>query len=152
MVGPASEESPVAGLPSPPERLLTPAQVAAIVFVDPKTVSRWARAGKLPSTCTSGGHRRFRSSDVEALLQVDRVPEQRNAAPARAAAGALVAEAVALALEAQADAAAEAVTERAAAVLVAAAAATAAAAKARDARAAATAEAALAHALVRGGV
>ena len=31
---------------APSEHLLTPAEVAALVFVDPKTVSRWATAGR----------------------------------------------------------------------------------------------------------
>ena len=53
---------------APPEHLLTPADVAALVFVDPKTVSRWASAGKISATRTLGGHRRFRESDVQALL------------------------------------------------------------------------------------
>jgi excisionase family DNA binding protein len=39
-----------------------------MAFVDPKTVSRWARAGKIPSVRTPGGHRRFRRSDVERLI------------------------------------------------------------------------------------
>jgi hypothetical protein len=30
-----------------PEALLTPAEVAALFRVDPKTVTRWAKAGKL---------------------------------------------------------------------------------------------------------
>jgi excisionase family DNA binding protein len=50
------------------EQFLTPADVAALVFVDPKTVSRWARAGKIPSTRTPGGHPRFLKADVEALM------------------------------------------------------------------------------------
>ena len=53
---------------APTEHLLTPADVAALVFVDPKTVSRWASKGKIASTRTPGGHRRFRSSDVQALM------------------------------------------------------------------------------------
>lgn len=53
---------------TPTERYLTPAGVAALVFVDPKTVSRWAKAGKIPCTCTPGGHRRFLQSDVAALM------------------------------------------------------------------------------------
>ena len=47
--------------------LLTPAAVAAVLFVDPKTVTRWARAGKIHSIRTPGGHRRYRRSDVYAL-------------------------------------------------------------------------------------
>ncbi|NUS74205.1 MAG: BldC family transcriptional regulator [Corynebacteriales bacterium] len=50
------------------ETLLTPAEVASLFRVDPKTVTRWAAAGRLPSLRTPGGHRRFRSSDVYALL------------------------------------------------------------------------------------
>jgi excisionase family DNA binding protein len=51
------------------EKLLTPAEVAALFRVDPKTVSRWAKAGKLTSIKTLGGHRRYRESDVAALLK-----------------------------------------------------------------------------------
>lgn len=40
------------------ETLLTPAEVAALFRVDPKTVTRWAKAGKLSSIRTLGGHRR----------------------------------------------------------------------------------------------
>jgi excisionase family DNA binding protein len=55
-----------------PEQLLTPAQVAALVFVDPKTVSRWASRGHIACTRTQGGHRRFRLADVEPFLPRDR--------------------------------------------------------------------------------
>jgi excisionase family DNA binding protein len=51
-----------------PERLLTPAEVAAMFRVNPKTVTRWARAGKISAIKTLGGHRRFRASEIEALL------------------------------------------------------------------------------------
>ena len=50
------------------ERLLTPAEVAARFRVDPKTVTRWANAGKLTSIRTPGNQRRFRESEVLALL------------------------------------------------------------------------------------
>ena len=50
------------------EILLTPAEVAAIFRVDPKTVTRWAKAGKLTSIRTLGGHRRFKESEVKSLL------------------------------------------------------------------------------------
>lgn len=51
------------------EVLLTPAEVAALFRVDPKTVTRWAKAGKLTSIRTLGGHRRYRESEVKELLQ-----------------------------------------------------------------------------------
>lgn len=50
------------------ERLLTPGEVAAMFRVDPKTVTRWASAGRLGSIRTPGGHRRFRESEVLALI------------------------------------------------------------------------------------
>jgi excisionase family DNA binding protein len=49
-------------------RLLTPAEVAAMFRVDPKTVTRWAKDGKLTSVRTLGGHRRYPESEVRALL------------------------------------------------------------------------------------
>jgi excisionase family DNA binding protein len=50
------------------ERLLTPGEVAGLFRVDPKTVTRWATAGRIGSIRTPGGHRRFRESEVKALL------------------------------------------------------------------------------------
>src|SRR5688500_17628916 len=99
------------------EHLLTPADVAALVFVDPKTVSRWARAGTIPSTRTPGGHRRCRAAGVEAITSraqsrarlrdaaagplnngtMERVDTAAAREGRRAAVEAVVAEAVALA-------------------------------------------------------
>ena len=56
-------------LPTDAEVLLTPAEVASLFRVDPKTVTRWAKAGKLTAIRTLGGHRRYRSSEVNALLK-----------------------------------------------------------------------------------
>jgi excisionase family DNA binding protein len=50
------------------ETLLTPAEVANLFRVDPKTVTRWAKAGKLTSIRTLGGHRRYKESEVKVLL------------------------------------------------------------------------------------
>jgi excisionase family DNA binding protein len=50
------------------ETLLTPAEVAEMFRVNPKTVTRWARAGKITSLRTLGGHRRFRETEIRALL------------------------------------------------------------------------------------
>jgi len=44
--------------------LLTPGEVAALFRVTPKTVTRWAEAGKLPVVRTMGGHRRFPADAV----------------------------------------------------------------------------------------
>lgn len=51
-----------------PEPLLTPAEVARAFRVDPKTVTRWARSGKLHPIMTPAGHRRYRESEINALL------------------------------------------------------------------------------------
>jgi excisionase family DNA binding protein len=59
------------------ESLLTPAEVAALFRVDPKTVTRWAQAGKLNAIRTLGGHRRYRESEVRELLG-GKLPSQRG--------------------------------------------------------------------------
>ena len=46
------------------EVLMTPKEVAQRCHVNPKTVSRWAKAGKLTAIRTLGGHRRYRESEV----------------------------------------------------------------------------------------
>lgn len=52
-----------------PDALLTPAEVAALFRVNPKTVTRWARAGKIAAIRTLGGHRRFRASEIRRCLE-----------------------------------------------------------------------------------
>jgi excisionase family DNA binding protein len=52
-----------------PEQLLTPSEVAAMFRVNPKTVTRWARAGKLTAIRTLGGHRRFKVSEIKRCLE-----------------------------------------------------------------------------------
>jgi excisionase family DNA binding protein len=37
--------------------------------VNPKTVTRWARAGKITAIRTLGGHRRFRASEIRRCLE-----------------------------------------------------------------------------------
>jgi excisionase family DNA binding protein len=49
--------------------LLTPSEVAVMFRVNPKTVTRWARAGKISAVRTLGGHRRFRSSEIRRFLE-----------------------------------------------------------------------------------
>lgn len=48
--------------------LLTPREVAEMFRVDPKTVTRWAAAGRLPCVRTPGGQHRFPRAEVLALL------------------------------------------------------------------------------------
>lgn len=65
------------------DRLLTPGEVAALFRVDPKTVTRWAAAGRIGSIRTPGGHRRFRESEVRALLEGEGVLEETDEAANR---------------------------------------------------------------------
>ena len=60
------------------EVLLTPAEVAALFRVDPKTVTRWAKAGKLTAIRTLGGHRRYRQSEVLGLLKANQASGGSN--------------------------------------------------------------------------
>lgn len=57
------------------EELLTPSEVAKLFRVDPKTVTRWAKSGKLSSIRTLGGHRRYRATEVRALLDGQQATE-----------------------------------------------------------------------------
>ncbi|MFC4536914.1 BldC family transcriptional regulator [Sphaerisporangium dianthi] len=60
------------------EPLLTSAEVAAVFRVDPKTISRWAREGRIAGIRTPGGRLiRYRESDVRAALEVSvTMPEE----------------------------------------------------------------------------
>ena len=49
--------------------LLTPSEVAEMFRVNPKTVTRWARAGKVSAVRTLGGHRRFRAEEIRRFLE-----------------------------------------------------------------------------------
>jgi excisionase family DNA binding protein len=55
--------------PRDDDALLTPSEVAAMFRVNPKTVTRWARAGKISAIRTLGGHRRFRESEIRQFLE-----------------------------------------------------------------------------------
>jgi excisionase family DNA binding protein len=68
---PTREELGLDDLGGLSDPLFTPAEVARMFRVDPKTVTRWSRAGKLPCVWTIGGHRRFRRSDIEAVMRID---------------------------------------------------------------------------------
>jgi excisionase family DNA binding protein len=45
------------------------AEVADILHVSPKTVSRWAKEGKLPFLRTLGGHRRYPAVEIRQLAE-----------------------------------------------------------------------------------
>src|SRR5687768_16571187 len=59
-----------------PDALLTPSEVAEMFRVNPKTVTRWARAGKISAIRTLGGHRRFRA--IEILRYLEQVESEQG--------------------------------------------------------------------------
>jgi excisionase family DNA binding protein len=66
------------------DEFLTPIEVADRLLVAPVTVRLWASKGLLPSVTTLGGHRRFRTQDVEAFVaQHQRAPKRSGAPPSR---------------------------------------------------------------------
>lgn len=67
--------------PGVEDDLLTPAEAAAIFRVDPKTVARWAEMGKLSTIRTLGGHRRYSSAEIQALLMHADGPLPRQRSP-----------------------------------------------------------------------
>ena len=46
---------------------LRTSEVAELLHVSPKTVSRWAKEGKLPFLKTLGGHRRYPEAEIRPL-------------------------------------------------------------------------------------
>jgi excisionase family DNA binding protein len=57
------------------DRLLTPSEVAEMFRVNPKTVTRWARTGRLQALKTIGGHRRYRLSEVQKAVAAANEPD-----------------------------------------------------------------------------
>lgn len=61
---------------------LRTSEVAGLLHVSPKTVSRWAQEGKLPFLRTLGGHRRYPDNEIRALAEELRMwPAMENAQP-----------------------------------------------------------------------
>lgn len=58
---------------------LRTSEVAYLLHVSPKTVSRWAKEGKLPFSRTLGGHRRYPEKGIRALAGELAVPEEQQA-------------------------------------------------------------------------
>lgn len=54
------------------EDLLTPGEVARLFRVDPKTVARWEKDGRLASVRTLGGHRRYPRGQIDRVLAARR--------------------------------------------------------------------------------
>ena len=57
-----------------PAGYLTASQAGEILHVSGKTITRWARDGKLPFSRTLGGHRRFSEQEIRDLVALHTVP------------------------------------------------------------------------------
>jgi excisionase family DNA binding protein len=51
------------------EEYLKAAEAAHLLHVSPKTISRWAKEGRVPHIVTLGGHRRFPRQKIEELAR-----------------------------------------------------------------------------------
>jgi excisionase family DNA binding protein len=60
------------------DEIMTVREVARLFRVNPKTVSRWERAGRLRAFKTLGGHRRFRRGEVERAIAEARARESES--------------------------------------------------------------------------
>jgi excisionase family DNA binding protein len=69
-----------ASTPRPEEEWLSLREAAELLGMHPATVRLWADRNALPSRRTSGGHRRFRRSDIEAHLRQESERKPRPAA------------------------------------------------------------------------
>jgi excisionase family DNA binding protein len=50
------------------KELMTPSEVAKVLRVDSKTVTRWAERGLIRAIKTPGGHNRFFADDIRAIV------------------------------------------------------------------------------------
>jgi excisionase family DNA binding protein len=73
--GQRAEHDMMSGEGGADDRLLTPAEVAEMFRVNPKTVTRWARTGRLQAIKTIGGHRRYRLSEVRKAVEEANQPD-----------------------------------------------------------------------------
>jgi excisionase family DNA binding protein len=67
--------------PTRPPGYLRTSEVADLLHVSPKTVSRWSQEGKLPFQKTLGGQRRYPEADIRDLAGSLRVEPETSAVP-----------------------------------------------------------------------
>lgn len=60
------------------DKLYSISKTAKILDVTPKTLRIWDKEGKLKPVLTSGGHRRYKESDINAIIGVDSVIEENK--------------------------------------------------------------------------
>jgi excisionase family DNA binding protein len=50
-------------------QLLRTSDVAALFHVSERTISDWARRGRIPSVQTPGGHRRYPAAEIRRIME-----------------------------------------------------------------------------------
>ena len=63
------------------DNYLLPSEVARLLHVSPKTITRWANEGKLPYTKTLGGRRKYNEAmirELAASLQSTLTPKRQG--------------------------------------------------------------------------
>lgn len=65
---PSGEQGEMTGKLAEHEQYLKAGEAAVLLHVSPKTISRWAKEGRIPHLVTLGGHRRFPRTEIEALV------------------------------------------------------------------------------------
>lgn len=65
-----------------PDSLLTSYQVGALLQVNPSSINKWVKDGRIPAFRTPGGHRRIRAADLVAFLMQHKMPVPRTLASA----------------------------------------------------------------------
>ena len=60
-----------------PDSLLTSYQVGGILQVNPSSVNKWVKDGRIPAFRTPGGHRRIRAVDLISFLHNHQMPVPR---------------------------------------------------------------------------
>ncbi len=65
-----------------PDSLLTSYQVGALLQVNPSSINKWVKDGRIPAFRTPGGHRRIRAADLVAFLVHHKMPIPRPLAGA----------------------------------------------------------------------
>lgn len=64
------------------ESLLTSHQAGSLIQVNPSSINKWVKEGRIPAFRTPGGHRRIKAGDLVAFLNAHNMPVPRILAPA----------------------------------------------------------------------
>jgi excisionase family DNA binding protein len=64
------------------DSLLTSHQAGSLIQVNPSSINKWVKEGRIPAFRTPGGHRRIRAGDLVAFLNTHNMPVPRTLSPA----------------------------------------------------------------------